>query len=53
MGNEKSKVIWAPEPDPMIDIRLESGDIEEWIDGDDNVVPPEVEGVPDRAFRWS
>jgi hypothetical protein len=36
----------------LIDIRLESGDIVEIIEGDDDVVT-EVEGVPDGAFRWS
>ena len=35
----------------MIDIRLESGDID-IIEGDDDVVT-EAERVPDGAFRWS
>ena len=52
MGNGKAKVICSPEHDPLIDIRIESGDIEELIEGDDGVVP-EVEGAPDGAFRWS
>jgi hypothetical protein len=34
----------------LIDIRLESGDIVEVIEGDDDVIT-EVEGVPDGAFR--
>ena len=50
MGHGKAKVICAPEPDTLIDIRLESGDIVELIEGDDDVVP-EVENVPDGAFR--
>ena len=41
-----------PEPDPSIDIPLESGDIVEIIEGDVDVVT-EVEGVPDGAFRLS
>jgi hypothetical protein len=51
-GHGKAKRICAPEPDPLIDIRLESGDIVELIEGDDNVVP-EVEGIPHGAFHWS
>ena len=45
-------MLCAPEPDPRIDIRLESGDIVEITEGDDDVVT-EVEGVPEGAFRWS
>jgi len=52
LGYGNANVICAPEPDPLIDIRLESGDIVEIIEGDDDVVT-EVEGVPDGAFRWS
>ncbi len=51
MDHRKANVICAPEPDSMIDIRLESGDIVEWIQGDDNGVP-EVEGVPKGALGW-
>ncbi len=50
MGHEKTQVICAPEPDPLIDILLESGDIVELIEGDDDVVP-EVEDVPNIIFR--
>ncbi len=47
-----ANAICAPEPDLSIDIRLESGDIVEKIEGDVDVVT-EVEGVPDGAFRLS
>ncbi len=50
MGHRKARVICAPEPDPLIDIRLEPGDIVEMLEGDDDVVT-EDEGVPDGAFR--
>ncbi len=50
LGYGNSNVICAPEPDPSTDIRLESGDIVEIIEGDDDVVT-EVEGVPDGTFR--
>ena len=49
MGYGKANVICAPELDPLIDIRLESGDIVEIIEGDVGVVTG-VEGVPDGAF---
>ncbi len=52
MGHGMAQVICAPEPDPLIDVRLESGDTVEIIEGDDDVIP-EVEGFPDGAFRWS
>ncbi len=52
MGHGKAKFICAPDLDPSIYIRLESGDIVEMIEGDDDAVP-DVEGVPDGAFRWS
>jgi hypothetical protein len=52
LGYGNANDICAPEPDPSIDIRLESGDIVEIIEGDDDVVT-EVDGVPDGAFRWS
>ncbi len=51
LGYGNANAICAPEPDPLIDIRLESGDIVEMIEGDVDVVT-EVEGVPDGAFRW-
>jgi hypothetical protein len=51
-GHGTARAICSPEPDPLIDIRLESGDIVEMLEGDDDVVT-EVEGVPDGAFRWS
>jgi hypothetical protein len=50
LGYGNANIIGAPEPDPLIDIRLESGDIVEMIEGDGDVVT-EVEGVPDGAFR--
>ncbi len=50
LGYGNANVICAPEPDPLIDIRLESGDIVEIIEGEVDVVT-EVEGVPDGAFR--
>ncbi len=40
----------APEPEPLIDIRLESGDIVEMLEGDEDV-DTEVGGVPNGAFR--
>ncbi len=49
MGHDMAQVICAPEPD-SIDVRLESGDIVEIIEGDVYVVP-KVEGVPDGSFR--
>ena len=52
MGYGNANVICAPELDTSTDIRLESGDIVEITEGDDDVVT-EVEGVPDGAFRWS
>ena len=52
MGYGNANVICAPELDTLTDIRLESGDIVEITEGDDDVVT-EVEGVPDGAFRWS
>jgi hypothetical protein len=52
LGYGNTNVICAPEPDPLIDIRLESGVIVEIIEGNDDVVT-EVEGVPDGALRWS
>ena len=52
LGYGNANVICAPEPDPRIDIRLESGDIVEITEGYDDVVT-EVEGVPGGAFRWS
>ena len=52
MGHGNVNAISVPEPDPSIVIRLESCDIVEIIEGDDDVVT-EVEGVPDGAFRWS
>jgi hypothetical protein len=52
MGHGKVQVTCAPEPDPLSDIRLESGDIVELIEGDKDVVP-KVEETPDGAFRWS
>jgi hypothetical protein len=50
MGHGKTQVICAPEPDPLIDMRLESGNIVELIEGENDVVP-EVEDVPDGIFR--
>ncbi len=52
LGHGNANAICAPESDLLIDIRLESGDIVERIEGDDDVVT-EVEGVPDGAFHWS
>jgi hypothetical protein len=52
MGFGNANAICAPEPDTSTDIRLESGDIVEITEGDDDVVA-EVEGVPVGAFRWS
>ncbi len=52
MGHGMAQVICAPEPDPFTDVCIESEDIVEMIEGDDDVVP-KVEGVPDGAFRWS
>jgi hypothetical protein len=52
LGYGTANVICAPEPNPSTDIRLESGDIAEIIEGDNDVVT-EVGGVPDGAFRWS
>ncbi len=49
MVHRKARVICAPEPDPLIDIRLESGDI---VEGDYDICT-EVEGVYDVALRWS
>jgi hypothetical protein len=46
MGHWKTQVICAPEPDPLIDIRLEPGNIVELIEGEDDVVH-EVEDVLD------
>jgi hypothetical protein len=51
MGHGKKQAICAMEPDPSIDIRLESGDIVELTEGDDDIVP-EVEDVLDGIFRW-
>ncbi len=52
MGYGNANVICAPEPHTLTDIRLESGDIVEITEGDDDVVT-EVEGVLVGAFRWS
>ena len=52
LGYGNAHDICAPEPDPLIDIRLESNDIVEIIESDDDVVT-EMEGVPEGAFRWS
>ena len=52
MGYGNANVICAPGPDTLTDIRLESSDIVELTEGDDDVVT-EVEGVPDGTFRWS
>jgi hypothetical protein len=52
LGYGNANVIYAPEPDMLTDIRLESGVNVEITEGDDDVVT-EVEGVPDGAFRWS
>ena len=52
LGYGNANAICSPEPDPLMDIRLESGDIVEIIEGDVDVVT-EVEEVPDGAFRWS
>jgi len=41
-----------PEAGSADRIRLESGDIVEIAESDDDIVT-EVEGVPDGAFRWS
>ncbi len=49
---DNANVICAPKPSPSTDIRLESGDIVDIIEGYDDVVT-EMEGVPDGAFRWS
>ncbi len=38
LGYGNANVTCAPEPDPLIDIRLESGDIVEIIEGDVDVV---------------
>ena len=51
LGYGIANAICAPQPDPLINIRLESGDIVEIIEGDDDVVT-EVEGVPNGSFRW-
>ncbi len=51
LGYGNANVICAPEPDPLNDIRLESGDIVEIKEGAVNVVT-DVGGVPDGAFRW-
>jgi len=48
MGHGNANVICAPQPELTIDIRLETGDIIELVDGDEEVFP-EVDG----AFRWS
>ena len=52
MGYGNANDIFAPEPDPLIDIRLESGDIVEIIEGDVDVVT-ELEEAPDEALRWN
>ncbi len=52
LGYGNANVICAPKPDSSTHIRLESGDIVEKIEGDDDVVT-EMEGVPNGAFRWS
>ena len=52
MGHGNANVICAPQPELTIDIRLETGDIIELVDGDEEVFP-EVDGVSDGAFRWS
>ena len=52
MGHGNANVICAPQPKPSTDLRLESGDIIELVDGDEEVAP-EVDEVPDGAFRWS
>ncbi len=52
LGYGNSNVICPPEQDPSTDIQLQSGDIVEIIESDDDVVT-EVEGVPNGAFQWS
>ncbi len=52
LGYGNANIICAPEPNTSTDIRLESGDIVEIIEGDDDAVT-EVEGVPDGALRRS
>ncbi len=45
------QAICAPQAKPLVDIRLESGDTIELVEGDADAVP-EVDGVPDGSFRW-
>ena len=49
MGHWKAHVTFTTEPDSLSDIRLESGDIVELIEGDEDVVM-ERERIPDGRF---
>ncbi len=49
MGYGRAQATSAPQPEPPVDIRLESGDVVE-LEGDAKVAPEER--VRDGAFRW-
>ena len=52
MGHGNAQAISAPQLEPPVDIRLESGDKVVEFEGDADVAP-EVVGIFDYTFRWS
>ncbi len=52
MGHGNARATSAPQLEPQIDIRLESGDTVVEFEGDADVAP-EVIGIFDGTFRWS
>ena len=52
MGQRGQAPSIVPQTPPGGDIRLESGDIIEELEGDADVAP-DVEDLPSGAFRWS
>jgi hypothetical protein len=52
MGHGNAKATSAPQLDPPVDIRLESGDTVVEFESNADVAP-EVVGIFDGTFRWS
>ena len=51
MGHGNAKATRAPQPEPKFDIRLESGEIVEKLEGNAEVVPV-MDGASDGTFPW-
>ena len=53
MGHGNAQATCAPQLEPPVDIRLESGDNVVEFEGETDVAPEVVDGIFDGTFRWS